>query len=55
MVENPPAIRKRIDSGGAVATVPVSVSEVSNSRLVIHPHPFFGLHILFKRDTISEC
>ena len=31
-------------------TVPVSVSEVSDSRLVIHPHPFFGPHIPFKRD-----
>ena len=29
----------------------VSVNEVSDARLVIHPHPLFGPMILFKRDA----
>ena len=31
--------------------VPVSVSEVTDSRLVIHPHRLFGEMVLFKKDA----
>ena len=31
--------------------VPISVSEVSDARLVIHTHPLFGLMISFKKDA----
>ena len=31
--------------------VPVSVFEVTDSRLVIHPHPLFGEMVSFKKDA----
>ena len=50
-IETPPTTRQRTDSGGAVAMVLVSVSEISNTRLMIHTHPLFGLMIPFKKYT----
>ena len=47
----PPATRQRTDSGSAVAMVPVTMEEVPNSRLVIHPHPLFGPHVPYKKDA----
>ena len=32
--------------------VPVSVSEVTASRLVIHPHPLFGEMVPFKKNAL---
>ena len=40
--EAPPATRQCTGPGGTVAMVLVSVSEVTDSTLVIHPHPLFG-------------
>ena len=31
--------------------VPVSVTKVTDSRLVIHPHPLFGEMVSFKKDA----
>ena len=31
--------------------VPVSVTEVTDSRLVIHPHPLFGEMVPYKKDA----
>ena len=50
-METPLAIRQRTGSGGAVAMVFVSVAEVTDSRLVIHPHPLFGDMIPYKKDA----
>ena len=50
-VETSPATWQHTDSEGAVAIVPVPMSEVSDARLVIHPYPFFGPNIPFKRDA----
>ena len=50
-IETPPATRQRTDSGGAVVKVLVSVSEVSDPRLVIHTHSLFGSMIPFKKDA----
>ena len=50
-VETPPAIRQRTDSGSAVAMVFVFVDEVTDARLVIHPHPLFGSMVLFNKDA----
>ena len=47
----PPATRQRTDSGGAVAMVSVTMAEVPDTRLVIHPHPLFGPHIPYKKDA----
>ena len=50
--ETPPATQQRTGSGGTVAMVPVSVAEVTDSRLVIHPHPFFREMISYKKDAL---
>ena len=50
-VETFPTTQQLTDSGGAVATVPISMSEVSDARLVIHSYPLFGSMIPFKKDT----
>ena len=50
-VETPPTIRQRTGPGGTVVMVPVSVTEVTDSRLVIHPHPLFGEMVLYKKDA----
>ena len=47
----PPATRQRTDSGSAVAMVLVTMEEVPDSRLVIHPHPLFGPHVPYKKDA----
>ena len=46
----PPATRQRTDFGSAVAKVPVTMEEVPDSRLVIHPHPLFGPHVPYKKE-----
>ena len=48
----PSATRQRTDSGSAVAMVPVTIEEVSDTRLVIHPHPLFEPHIPYKKDAL---
>ena len=50
--EAPPPTRQCTGLGGTVAMVPVSVFEVTNSRLVIHPHPLFGDMVPFKKDAL---
>ena len=50
-VETSLATWQHTDSEGAVAMVPVPMSEVSDARLVIHPRPLFGPTIPFKRDA----
>ena len=37
--------------------VPISVSEVTGERLVVHPHPLFGEMVLYKKYTPfpSKC
>ena len=47
----PPATRQRTDSGSAVAMVPVTMEEVPDTRLVIHPHPLFGSHVPYKKEA----
>ena len=47
----PPATRQRTDSSGAVAMVPVTMAEVPDTRLVIHPHPLFRPHVPYKKDA----
>ena len=47
----PPATRQHSDSGSAVAMVLVTMEEVPNTRLVVHPHPLFGPHIPYKKDV----
>ena len=49
--EAPPAVRQRTSPGGNVAMVPVSVSELTAEKLVVHPHPLFGEMIPFKKDA----
>ena len=50
-VETPSATRQRTGPGGTVVMVPISVIEITDSRLVIHPHPLFGEMVSFKRDA----
>ena len=50
-VETPPATRQRTGPGGIVAMVPVSVTEVTDSRLVIHPYSLFREMVLYKNDA----
>ena len=45
------ATRQHTSSGGIVVMVPVFVTEVTDSRLVIHPHPLFGEMVPFKKDA----
>ena len=47
----PIATRQSTDSGSAVAMVPVTMEEVPDTRLVIHPYPLFGPHIPYKKDA----
>ena len=49
--ETPPATRQRTSSGGTVTMVPVSVGEVTDSRLMIHPHPLFEEMVPYKKDA----
>ena len=49
--EVPPATRQHTGPGGTVAMVPVSVTEVIYSRLVIFPHPLFGEMMPYKKDA----
>ena len=35
-----------------MAMVPVIMEEVPDTRLVVHPHPLFGPHIPYKKDTL---
>ena len=51
-VEPSPATRQRIDSGGAVAMVPVFIAEVSIERLVVYPHPLFGPMVSFNKNAL---
>ena len=51
-VEAPPPTRQRTGPGATVAMVSVSVSEVTDSRLVIYPHPLFGEMVSFKKDAL---
>ena len=48
----PPATRQRTDSGSAVAIVLVTMEEVPDTRLLIHPHPLFGPHIPYKKEAL---
>ena len=50
-VDIPPATRQCTHSGSAVAMVPVTMEEVPDTRLVVHPHPLFGPHIPYKKDA----
>ena len=50
-VEAPSATRQRTGSEGAVAMLLISTSEITNERLVIHPHPLFGTMIPFNKDA----
>ena len=47
----PPATRQRTGPGGTVAMVPISVTEVIDSRLVIHPHSLFGEMVPYKKNA----
>ena len=47
--EAPPATRQR--TGSSVTVAMVSVTEVTDSRLVIHLHPLFGEMIPYKKDA----
>ena len=47
-----PATRQRTGPGGTIAMVSVSVTEVTDSRLVIHPHPLFGEMVPYKKDAM---
>ena len=49
--ETPSTTRQRTGPGGTVAMVPVSVTEVTDSRLVIHPYPLFGEMVPYKKDA----
>ena len=49
--EAPPPSWQRTGPGGTVAMVPVFVSEVTDSRLVIYPYPLFGEMVPFKKDA----
>ena len=49
--EAPSATRQRTNPGGTAAMIPVSVSEVTSEKLVIHQHPLFGEMISFKKDA----
>ena len=49
--EAPPATRQRTSPSGSVAMVPVTVSEVTGEKLVVHSHPLFGEMISFKKDA----
>ena len=48
----PPATRQRTGPGGTVAMVSVSMTEITDSRLVIHPHPLFGEMVPYKKDAL---
>ena len=47
----PHATRQRTESGGRNAMVPVTVTAVTDSQLVIHQHPLFGEMVPFKQDA----
>ena len=49
--EAPPAIRQRTNPNGTIAMVPVSVTEVTGEKLVVHSHPLFGEMVPFKKDA----
>ena len=51
LADIPPATRQCTNSGSAVAMVSVTMEEVPDSRLVIHPHPLFGPHVPYKKDA----
>ena len=40
-----------VDTDWTVAMVPVSVAEITDSRIVIHLHPLFGEMISYKKDA----
>ena len=46
-----PATRQRTDPDDAVAVVPVTVTGVSDTKLVIHANPLFGPQIPYKKDA----
>ena len=47
----PSATRQRTESASRTAMIPVTVTEVTDSQLVIHQHPLFGEMIPFKKDA----
>ena len=49
--EAPPATRQHTSLSGSVAMIPVTVSEVTGEKLVVHSHPLFGEMIPFKKDA----
>ena len=49
--EAPFATRQRTGPGGIVAMVPISVTEITDLRLMIHLHPLFGEMVLYKKDA----
>ena len=55
--EVPPAIRQRTSPGGTVAMVPISMTEVTSERLVIHPYLLFGEMVPYKKYASfpSKC
>ena len=49
--EAPPTSRQRTSPSGTVAMVPVSVTEVTSEKLVVHFHPLFGEMVPYKKDA----
>ena len=49
--EAPPATRQCTSPSDSVAMVPVTVSEVTGEKLMVHSHPLFGEMIPFKKDA----
>ena len=49
--EAPPSTRQRTSPSGSVAMIPVTVSEVTGEKLVVHSYPLFGEMIPFKKDA----
>ena len=50
--ETPPTTRQRTGPGGTVAMVPVSVTEITDSRFVIHPHSLFEKMVPYKKNVL---
>ena len=51
LIEAFSATRQRTGSEGAVEMFPVFAVEITNERLMIHPHPLFGPMIPFNKDA----
>ena len=49
--EAPLAIRQRTNPSGTVAMVPVSVTEVTGEKLLVHSHLLFGEMVPLKQDA----